>query len=132
MRIFLIIAACVLVLTGTGRAEEPTLKVVEMAVTTKVVKGKPIDSVHRISSRAVKALYCFTRVVGAAPAGGDTIKHVWYRDNARVAEYDLPLKGERWRTYSKKPVAPGDTGDWRVEVLDSTGRLLKTVKFRMN
>lgn len=131
MRICLIIAVCISVLTGYGRAEEATLKVVEMAVTTKVVKGKPIDSVHRISSQAVKALYCFTRVV-AAPAGGDTIKHVWYRDNARVAEYDLPLKGERWRTYSKRPVAPGDAGDWRVEVLDSTGHLLKTVKFRMN
>ena len=131
MRSCMIIVACFLALTGVGRAEEATLKIVEMAVTTKVVKGKPIDSVHRISSQAVKALYCFTRVVGPADSNG-SIKHVWYHNNVQVTEQKLPVKGERWRTYSKKPVAPGDAGDWRVEVLDSTGRLLKTVKFRMN
>jgi hypothetical protein len=114
-------------------AEEaaPGLKVTEMAVTTKIVRGNPIDAVHRISSSSVKALYCFTRIT--SESGADTtIKHVWYRDGAKVGEYELPVKGEKWRTYSKKAVEKGMSGDWQVDALDSAGKLLKTVKFRMN
>ena len=112
-------------------AAESGLKITEMAVTTKIVKGNPNDSVRRISSSSVKALYCFTRLT--APADEETtIKHVWYRNDEVVGAYQLPVKGERWRTFSKKLVDKGAAGDWRVEALDSDGNLLKTVKFRIN
>lgn len=107
------------------------LKITEMAVTTKIVRGNPIDSVHRISSASVKALYCFTRLQN--PADEETfIRHVWYRDNEKVGEYQLPVKGERWRTFSKKAIEKGWSGEWRVEALDQEGHLLKSVTFRMN
>ncbi len=112
-------------------AAEPNLKITELAVTTKIVRNKPIDSVHRISSASVKALYCFTRIT-ASEDTDTTIKHVWYRGDEKAGEYELPVKGERWRTYSKKEIQRGWAGDWRVEILDSDGNLLKTVKFRMN
>lgn len=112
-------------------AAESNLKITELAVTTKIVRNKPIDSVHRISSASVKALYCFTRIT--APEDTDTtIKHVWYRGDEKAGEYELPVKGERWRTYSKKEIQRGWAGEWRVEILDSDGNLLKTVRFRMN
>ena len=114
-----------------GGAEAGELKITEMAVTTRIVKGNPIDSVHRISSASVKALYCFTRI--SAPPGTDTsIKQVWYRNDEEVAEYVLPVKGERWRTYSRKTVEKGASGEWRCDALDSEGNLLKSVSFRMN
>lgn len=114
-----------------ARAAEDGLKITEMAVTTKIVRGNPIDSVHRISSASVKALYCFTRL--QSDLGHETsIRHVWYRDEVKVGEYELPVKGERWRTYSKKTIEKGLVGNWRVEALDSEGQLLKAVKFRMN
>jgi hypothetical protein len=125
--LFLIILSGVL----TVQAAETGLKITEMAVTTKIVRGNPIDSVHRISSASVKALFCFTRL--QSDSGQDTtIRHIWYRDEIKVGEYQLPVKGERWRTYSKKMIEKGWVGDWRVEALDSEGHLLKTVKFRMN
>lgn len=114
-----------------GYAEEPNLKITEMAVTTKIVRGNPIDSVHRISSASVRQLYCFTRLV-ASGATDTTIKHIWYRDGQKVGEYTLPVKGKRWRTFSSKAVEKGWSGEWRVEALDSEGRLLKAVTFRMN
>jgi len=122
-----------IILSGalTVQAAETGLKITEMAVTTKIVRGNPIDSVHRISSASVKALFCFTRL--QSDIGKDTtIRHIWYRDEIKVGEYQLPVKGERWRTYSKKMIEKGWVGDWRVEALDSEGHLLKTVKFRMN
>jgi Protein of unknown function (DUF2914) len=107
------------------------LKITEMAVTTKIVRGNPIDAVRRISSASVKALYCFTRIVSESD-GDTTIRHLWYKDGEKVAEYELPVKGKKWRTYSKKAVEKGLTGDWRVDALDREGKLLKSVKFKMN
>ena len=126
---------CLLLISLSGvltvRAADDRLKITEMAVTTKIVRGNPIDSVHRISSASVKALYCFTRL--QSDSGHDTtIRHIWYRDGIKVGEYPLPVKGERWRTYSKKMIKKGWVGDWRVEALDSEGHLLKSVTFRMN
>lgn len=114
-----------------ARAADNGLEITEMTVTTKIVKGNPIDSVHRISSSSVKALYCFTRFQSAT--GGETvIRHIWYRDNEKVGDYPLPVKEKRWRTFSKKAIEKGWSGDWRVEAVDSEGHILKTVKFRMN
>ena len=111
--------------------EAADIRITEMAVTTKIVKGNPIDSVHRISSSSVKALYCFTRLASDVEMN-TSIKHVWYQDGVKVAEYDLPAKGLKWRTYSKKAVEKGLSGEWRVDALDSSGKLLKSVTFKMN
>jgi hypothetical protein len=124
-------AALILAVSGRAQSEAGDLKVTEMAVTTKIVKGNPIDSVRRISSSSVKALYCFTRLT--APEDTDTtIKQVWYLNNEVVGEYTLPVKGSRWRTYSRKLVEKGVSGEWRCDALDHDGTLLKSVSFRMN
>jgi len=124
-------AALIFAVAGRAPAQASDLKVTEMAVTTKVVKGNPIDSVRRISSSSVKALYCFTRIT--APKDTDTtIKHVWYLNDKVVAEDTMPVKGSHWRTYSRKGVEKGVSGEWRCEALDSDGNLLKSVSFRMN
>lgn len=126
-----VVTLCAMLFAVPASSSAAALKVTEMAVTTKIVRGNPIDSVHRISSSSVKELYCFTRLVGEE--GLETsIKHVWYRDGEKVGESELPVKGERWRTFSRKAVEKGASGDWRVDVLDSEGKLLKSVKFRMN
>jgi hypothetical protein len=129
-------SACCLVLlflfiTAPAWAADKGLEITEMAVTTKIVRGNPIDSVHRISSTSVKALYCFTRLQSAT-GEVTVIRHIWYRDNEKVGEYALPVKEKHWRTFSKKLIEKGWSGDWRIEAVDSEGHILKTVKFRMN
>ncbi|HBG04766.1 MAG: hypothetical protein A2075_06680 [Geobacteraceae bacterium GWC2_58_44] len=124
-------AALFLFLAGRAQSEAGDLKVTEMAVTTKIVKGNPIDSVWRISSSSVKALYCFTRT--QAPKGVDTtIKHIWYLDGKVMGEDEMPVKGSRWRTYSRISVQKGVSGEWRCEAQDSDGNPLKSITFRMN
>jgi hypothetical protein len=121
---FLLAAAPV----GAGNAD---IRVTELVITSKIVKGKPIDSIKRLSSSTDKNLYCFTRTV--APAGTDSsIRHIWYKGDEKAGEFTLSVKGEKWRTQSKKSIPKGWAGDWRVEVVDESGRLLKTVRFRMN
>lgn len=124
--LFLILFAAVTVSAETG-----DIQITEIVITSKIVKGKPIDSIKRLSSSTDKNLYCFTRTI--APEGFDgNIKHLWYKGDEKTGEYTLPVKGVKWRTYSKKAIQKGWAGDWRVEVVDDSGKLLKTVKFKMN
>jgi len=112
-------------------AEGEPIEITELVITSKIVKGKPVDSIKRLSSNSDKNLYCFTRLI--APEGAEAnIKHLWYKGDEKVAEFTLPVKGQKWRTYSKKRILKGWAGEWRVEVVDESGKLLKTVKFRMN
>jgi hypothetical protein len=125
--------ACILCLAAVlpAFAEGDEIKITEIVITSKLVKGKPIDSIKRLSSSTEKRLYCFTRTL--SPTGTDTkIRHVWYNGAEKAGEFDLPIKGDKWRTYSKKLIQKGAAGDWRVDVLDSNGKLLKSVRFTMN
>jgi hypothetical protein len=116
---------------GSAPAQEETLKVAEMTVTTRIVRRNPVDSVRRISAASAKTLYCYTRL--AAPDDEErTIYHVWYRNGEEMGEYELPVRGSRWRTYSRKVIEKGMRGVWRVDALDDEGNLLKSVEFTMN
>jgi len=127
--VLLVIFISIIIFVGTVMAAD--IKVTEMAVTTKIAKGNPVDSVRRISSSSVKALFCFTRLIKNGE-GDDSIKHVWYKNGQVVGEYELPVKGNRWRTYSSKAIEKGASGNWRVDVLDKEGAVLKSVNFRIN
>ena len=130
-RLFCTVSAALILCYAGPALAESDLKITEMAVTTKIVKGKPIDAVWRISSASVKSLYCFTRI--AAPQGTDTtIKHLWFLDGKVMDEDVMPVKGSRWRTYSMITVKKGVSGAWRCEAQDSAGNILKSVSFRMN
>jgi len=112
-------------------AQEGSLAVAEMSITTRIVRGNPVDSVQRISSSSIHALYCFTKVTASDDAERQIV-HEWYRNDEMVSRFVLPVQGTSWRTYSKKLVTRDMAGDWRVEVLDSAGNLLKTMKFTLN
>lgn len=127
----LTVACAISAVLAVPVAAQGTMKITEMAVTTKIARGNPIDSVHRISSTSVKNLYCFTRIVN--PAEEDTtIKHVWYQGDTKSSEFELPVKAGKWRTYSKKQIDGQSVGNWRVQAVDKDGNVLKEVSFRIN
>ena len=133
MKLFsaLSVAVCLLFPTFSAMGAEQSLQITEMAVTTKIVRGNPIDAVRRISSTSVKELYCFTRVVN--PGGAvTTVRHAWYKDGVLMGEHRLPIRGARWRTWSKRPIDRTSVGDWRVDALDEEGNLLRAVTFKIN
>lgn len=111
--------------------EATALKVTELAVTTKVSKGKPIDAVHRISYRSVKSLYGFARTL-SEQSQETTVTQVWMRDGQPFKEVTMPVKGRRWRLYSTLPIDAGSVGRWRLEVRDVEGQLLKATEFQIN
>jgi hypothetical protein len=57
------------------------------------------------------------------------IEHVWYYNGKEKARTRLPVTYKRHRTWSYKTIVPGLIGDWRVDVVDMSGKVLKSFPF---
>lgn len=72
-------------------------------------------------------LCCFSEI--GAPAGPDTVVHVWYWGQREMASVRLGIKGPRWRTWSTKQVLDEWRGEWHVDITDRHGILLSRLPF---
>jgi len=104
------------------------LEVVQIAITTAVINREPVDSVV-VYPLQDSLLYCFTHIVAADEP--TVVSHVWYRNDQFISRTELSVKSSNWRTWSAKRLIEGWEGDWRVDVLDADGGLLKTVEFQL-
>lgn len=126
-----VVFALGLMATGVRAAEAP--KAGE-GLTAEVKVGKDIKDREVVDAGQefpvdVGSLVAWSKVAGA-PAGAQTaIKHVWYRDDKQVAEVELSIGGSPWRTWSRKKVAPGMTGSWKVEVHGPDGATIGSATF---
>jgi hypothetical protein len=75
----------------------------------------------------VLRLCCFSEVGGAARP--DTVFHVWYWGDREMARVPLRVQGARWRTWSAKRIVDEWRGDWRVDIIDRDGFVLKRLMF---
>lgn len=72
-------------------------------------------------------VYCFTLF---DPVREDSvIFHHWYFRDRPSARIRLSLRPPRWSTFSSIQLREADKGPWRVEITDSTGRVLKVLRF---
>jgi len=97
-----------------------------MVITDGVENLEPMGEVSSFPASAAKA-YVFLEAKDIAE---DTpVSFVWYYKGEQVAKVDLTLRaGSRWRTYSSKNIT-GFTGDWKVELQDANGNVLKEAAF---
>ncbi len=75
----------------------------------------------------VLRLCCFSEIGGADRP--DTVSHVWYWGEREMARVPLEVKGDRWRTWSTKRIVDEWRGDWRVDIVDPDGFVLKSLTF---
>ncbi|MDX9710055.1 MAG: DUF2914 domain-containing protein [Trichloromonas sp.] len=115
-----------LLLSGSGAAG--AVEIAEGVVTTQVENHRPVDRVQRWPA-ADGPLYCFTRIVGVEEP--TPIFHVWYRGDQEMARVELRVRHSPFNTWSVKTLQAGWAGDWRVEVVDASGRVLRTVPFAL-
>jgi hypothetical protein len=57
------------------------------------------------------------------------ITHNWYNRDNLSTKIKLPLHPPRWTTYSAIQLRETDKGPWRVEIIDSEGRILQVLRF---
>ncbi|MCH7891989.1 MAG: DUF2914 domain-containing protein [Gemmatimonadetes bacterium] len=109
-----------------GVSAQNRLTVPESSVGTMVVDRMP-SGVAMTFDADVGRVYAWTRIQGAE--GNTTIHHVWIHAGVERADVELRIGGSPWRTWSDKAIVSDWTGDWRVEVRDSGGNVLETIRF---
>jgi len=72
---------------------------------------------------------CFSEVTGAGE--GSRVVHIWYFGEEEQLRITLPVRGDRWRTWSQKRINPGHAGAWRVVVEGPDGAVLAEVAFEI-
>ncbi len=123
MVLVLFLSTCVL---ANAQETGQNLRVEDAAIATEVTDLTP-QGVSDSFPPTVSKLYAFTRIVGAE--GETTVKHLWFYQDRLMAEVELPVRSPSWRTYSSKNILPSWTGNWRVDITDEAGNLLKSLEF---
>ncbi|NOY73471.1 MAG: DUF2914 domain-containing protein [Gammaproteobacteria bacterium] len=91
------------------------------AFTRAVVNREPIDTVKTIKNN-LRHLYFFTELKGFM---GETVFHRWEFDGEVIAEVKFQIGGSRWRVWSNTNILPNLLGEWKVSVVDITGRIIQ-------
>jgi hypothetical protein len=78
---------------------------------------------------STEKVYCFLEATDIAK---DTeVSFVWFSGEKEMSEFSVPLKmGPRWRTYAYKNLRELK-GDWKVEIRDPDGKVVKDVRFKV-
>ncbi len=108
--------------TGSG------VRIERMVIATSVENREP-QGVAEVFPATTEKVYCFIEARNIAQ--DSQVVLVWYHGNNEMLRTPLNLRqGFRWRTYAYKNLH-GMKGEWRVDLLDSEGKLLKSVSFKV-
>jgi hypothetical protein len=129
--ILMVMAAWVMVLQAYGQEkskESAEFTIARLVVGTGVENAEPAGVVETFPASTEK-VSCFLEATNITK---DTeVSFVWFYGEKEMLKTTLPLKmGPRWRTYANKNLM-GLKGDWKVEIRDPGGNVLKDVKFKV-
>jgi hypothetical protein len=108
--------------------ETAPFAVKRLVIGTGVENGEPVGTAETFPASTEK-VYCFLEATDIAK---DTeVSFVWFSGEKEMSKFSVPLKeGPRWRTYAYKNLRE-IKGDWKVEIRDSEGKVVKDVKFKL-
>ena len=107
---------------------EPALSIDRMVVSESIEDREPVGAAE-IFSASVGKVYCFIEAKDITE--DTTVSFVWYFHGNQMAKVDMNIrKGDRWRTYASKNIG-GLKGDWKVEIQDGNGSILKLAEFKV-
>ena len=106
------------------------LKLNEVMICRGVYKRNPIKPGF-IFSNNVDSLFCYTKISNKGTK--QEIKHLWYYENKLITAVTYNIKTSyNYRSWSKKTIFPNQTGDWRVDIIDSKENVLGSRKFEIS
>jgi hypothetical protein len=135
--VLMLIAVCGIILPVYGQEksqQEPAAKetapfaIKRLVIGTGVENGEPVGAAETFPASTEK-VYCFLE---ATDITKDTeISFVWFNGDKEMTKFNVPLKmGPRWRTYAYKNLRELK-GDWKVEIRDPEGKVVKDFKFKV-
>jgi len=126
LSILFVMAILVISLPASGQEKEFTIA--RLVIGTGVENREPVGVAETFPATTGK-VYCFLE---ATEILKDTeISFVWFYGEKEMLKTNLPLQtGPKWRTFADKNIG-GMKGDWKVEVRDVKGNLVKDIKFKV-
>ncbi|MBI5574504.1 MAG: DUF2914 domain-containing protein [Elusimicrobia bacterium] len=109
-------------------AVDAVLSIADFAFCKSVANREPVDK-SEVFSPEVGKVYFWTVITGAKEPA--EVKHIWYYNNKKMFEISLAIKNPRHRTWSNKTIIPEWLGDWKVDVVDVSGNVLKSAIFKI-
>jgi hypothetical protein len=126
-RYFLINLLVILFLPVLSLAQDnPALTVEDIQICASIQDRQPVGT-DTSFAREIGQLYCFTKLSGGQDAS--TISHAWYYNDKQMLKVELNTQAKTWRTWSNKKILNTWTGEWRVDVLSSDGKVLASKQF---
>ncbi len=121
--------ACVLLLMFLLLVSLPgvclAVEVVDAAICRNVQDRQPVEPGAAFPADVGK-IYCWSKIKDGQDT---TIKHIYYYDGKEKGAAELQVRSPMFRTYSTKAILPAWTGKWRVDIVDSQGKVLKSLDF---
>ena len=100
-----------------------SIEVLRMVLCKDVKDREPADEIT--SAKVGDVVVGFTQV--RSGLGEVNITHRWLHESDNMGDIQLAVKSSPWRTWSRKTL--GDAGNWKWQVLDPSGAVLKEVAF---
>ena len=126
LSILFVMSMLVISLPASGQENE--FAVARLVIGTGVENREPVGVAETFPATTEK-VYCFLE---ATEILKDTeVSFVWFLGEKEMLKTNLPLQtSPKWRTFADKNIG-GMKGDWKVEVRDVKGNLVKDIKFKV-
>ncbi len=111
---------------GSPSESPPRLTLVKAVMCEGLKELEPVNETI-IFSVTLGSVICFTAF---DPVPEKTVvHHNWFNRDQPEKKLKLTLKPPRWASFSKIHIRNMDVGPWRVEITDSKGKILRTLRF---
>lgn len=111
------------VLVALGVCAFAAAKADRVVACTGIQDREPVGAAEAFPAGTAEVTV-FSDVTGAASLG--EVVHVWSKDGVEVFRVTLPVRADRWRTWSQKRVS---AGAWTVSVQGPDGAALGQTAF---
>ncbi len=109
-------------------APAPSLTIARMETCGSVMERKPVDVSSAFTSSQDK-VFCYLEFKDVKKE--TTVNVVWTLGQNEMGKAPLAIKPyAKFRTWANKSIN-GMKGDWKVDVVDDTGAVLKTATFKV-
>ena len=112
---------------ATKATAQVTIESIEVGTS---VDDRTLTGAGDMFSNDVNTLYCFTKVSGAEHT--PVLKHIWYHGDEEKASVNLTIRTPSFRTWSSKKIWHTWTGEWRVDIVDTSGTVLASKSFTIS
>lgn len=110
-------------------SESNSLRLRDIQICTNVVKRTP-EGTDVYFSNDVDSLFCYTRIQNQGQK--QEVKHVWYYEDKLMTQIRYNIKKSNiYRSWTRKTILPHQVGQWRVDVQDSSGKIIGSKEFQI-